>query len=1526
MSNNQSWKQYGGIGKINSFNNVAVGTIMADQFLSRSAKPTYQQYNGTLEVSVDFIADRNLISGNSLLVYSDSHVYGNSYIQNKLFFGNASTLPAVTNYAYMYGNSTNIGINTTSPKTVFNITGTIPAVTDILTVESSNLYIRNIIAQNINQRGIVIDANDSMSNIYFYNDLSTNKTNIPNSTIRYTKQGNLLLDTSNFITLSARNIQMSNSGGTLFMNSQKTSLDSSGWILFNSSGGFVLTTSGGYVKLDSMTGNAILNVSGDFLVNTSASGGYFLLNKDTATLSCSGSIFFNSSGGYIHMKSNNGIGNTYLQSNLTNITSYLTIQPPPLSTQITASGQIYNETLLIYDNSNNINQYLPNVYDNSFISTGSAVTILAKDNSSNTYFRAVAPNKMGAALNGGIFPNDVTRPMASIGLNDICGNFIPAMMIVSGKNLSGNNDLNYASTIGINTYSPKTEQYSLDINGPTRIGNGEINTVFNASFETKKMRFSKSYPNTGIMCGGPSVTLDRQCIISTNSYGKTWTSSIITNEPNDRINGKDTNNSFVVGIYDSSYAIIGNYENHTYYTNNGGTNWYILEFGTDTDVNSNASDRSTTKKITSISFAVNGSSLKIFITYTNSSTTTTYWIRTFEVLITNLKSTFNGIYNNDTLRLLSNQYSDNSTEFNINSSDCSGSYIYFAGDYGVLRYQITDLGTNNNNNNRNNIKYNDVYANSDSYVIAVGYNSLTYTTDSGVTWNNITTNQNSFANIKSLSNVNLKSVFIYDLSYATAVGDNGVFVYTNNGPKSQYWTTVPNAVLNTNGIANQINGTKYYLNSISMPNLNTFIISQVDNSLNIANNNVTQNGSSRIQNLYLPNLMNRKSNRVLDVSGNMAISGDIFVIDSGKFNVHGDVSFNTRLFVCSDVSLNARLSVAGDVSLNSRLFVCSDVSLNARLSVAGDVSINSRLFIAGDLSINGRICAASDVSFNNRLFVSNDVSFNKNAYIWGNLSFPEAPRIFVNNIDSARFSVVSDGSYSTSVINIGGMTRFTNIGSTDAIRRTSQVSDLSSGGVINIGAVAPTDYNMIATINIGNYSTHIPADSVVMMASIISGSNTISLPTISNLSVGDYVTGLGIPYNTTIASFSNTTTYTATGSISNSSSIITLPTLTSSISVGSFISAAYGIPYGTTVSVTATEGSTSITMSNRATASVVSQTFKFLTISGTTISNCSIVNGTNTIYAPSTSGVSVGAIVTGTTGLPSGDYVTAIASNNVVSIPCATTTNSNTIYLSDITGINIGQVVKAISGTNLNDTSIISNNTIVTSGPSTNIILFDNVSIQNSIDANGLRNKYTFTVSSTAGIVVGAIVTGSGIPTSTTVTAISGTTITINKPISLTVSSQTISFTIYSITLNNNALKTNSAQYLSFTPQTTLQTTGNFNSGTNIITNIPSTTSIYIGASVYGTGIPLGATVSSIDSTSQVTISSNTTASATGSSVIFNIYSITVSIAATATLNQQIIIFSGANITLTNSPTITTIRLRNSRRSDPSRSATKSLM
>jgi len=66
-----------------------------------------------------------------------------------------------------------------------------------------------------------------------------------------------------------------------------------------------------------------------------------------------------------------------------------------------------------------------------------------------------------------------------------------------------------------------------------------------------------------------------------------------------------------------------------------------------------------------------------------------------------------------------------------------------------------------------------------------------------------------------------------------------------------------------------------------------------------------------------------------------------------------------------------------------------------------------------------------------------------------------------------------------------------------------------------------------------------------------------------------------------------------------------------------------------------------------------------------------------------------------------------------------------------------------------------------------------------------------------------------------------------------------------------------------------LTTTGTTTAGSTIITGIPSTASFQLGWAVSGSGIPAGATLTSIDSSSQVHISTNATVTASGTVIKF---------------------------------------------------------
>jgi hypothetical protein len=302
-------------------------------------------------------------------------------------------------------------------------------------------------------------------------------------------------------------------------------------------------------------------VAADNEYRLDASNGLLRIDDKGLLLSTDGTMVLNSSGGLVQVFSEVAQFNTLLD-----------FAPPARGISLES---LHNETLAVYDNSNSV--YLKNVYNDDNIQTGNAITTIAKDASANTFIRMIAPvNNRGSAIGGGVYPKDTDRSMAMFGLSDSSGSYIPSQMIVSS-----NRREKYVSTLGINTFSPTTEQYVLDINGPMHVGNGEINTVADANFEIKQMSFSQISQNHGIAVGTPSTTTPenyQQYLLYTTDGGKTWTPSDIYARTT-TVDEQQFEVLFnVVDVYDSSYAFVGgNLSNFAYITNDGGKTWVRIQ-------------------------------------------------------------------------------------------------------------------------------------------------------------------------------------------------------------------------------------------------------------------------------------------------------------------------------------------------------------------------------------------------------------------------------------------------------------------------------------------------------------------------------------------------------------------------------------------------------------------------------------------------------------------------------------------------------------------------------------------------------------------------------------------------------------------------------------------------------------------------------------------------------------------------------------------------------------------------------------
>ena len=934
-----SWRQYGGTNKT-LINSVNVGSVVANQFLSRSTAANVNQFDnlkvkGQL-LSQDYILSATYVKGLGQLVTS-----GNLIVKNQQFFGTDASFVDHLPWSYIFGNSYGISINNKNPQAVFHITG---LSYEVLKIDTSMNVIRNIIGQNVNAKGIVIEANDTSSNIFFYNDISTNKLNIPDSFIK-------------------NNNGLSHGSGNSLFYLQKN-------------------------------GNILLDASSQIFINA---------NKSPGTL---GSIFINSN--YTSLSSKSKF---YLRN-------------PTINTY----NNTYNETVTIYDNSNST--YLYDNYNVNSALTGNALTLISYDNNSNTFLRLIDPSSKGLGIGGGAFVFDTTRSFGTIGLNDINGNYIPTQNIVSG-----NNNTKYTSTIGINTFAPKTENYVLDINGTTRIGNGEFKTIFNSNFEIKKVSYSKN-SNYVLAIGSSSSTGDisnnsiiyPQYFSYSNNSGLTWNTLPINIPFGDFL--KNSNNAFIsVSAYNQNFAIIGTINNILYWTNNSGITWSLLLYNS-------GSNNLLFRNTTDIFIQRYNSVYRVFLSFEYPNTdkipkyNTSYF--TFDPSnpsdinysvsdsTKNIQNYFT-LTNIDAIPNNPPYYSNpgpSNFNYKINASDCSGQYVYFVGD-GIIKIDGTVLSPSAIYNRKNiyNLSYNSVYVYNDNNIIAVGNNIISWTSNgstdtTGSSWNDI---QLSSTNI---GNVNLQSIFIYDLSNAIAVGNNGIIIYSNNWKSSNpVWSIVPNTLLNSSGIASRINSTNNKLINIRMPSIDTFIILNVNstyvpNTYTFGTTNLLTTGtygSSKVFYAFYPNIFNRINNTVFELSGNMVMSGDININDGGQLisnnntfyilnnnvkNIYIGNAYSTTIipgstYIGNDLSVNSRIYVINDVCMNSRLFVSNDVSLNSnfyvngRTILNGDVSLNRRLFVAGDVSFNSRLFIVSDVSMSSRLFVSNDTSLNSNLYTLG---------------------------------------------------------------------------------------------------------------------------------------------------------------------------------------------------------------------------------------------------------------------------------------------------------------------------------------------------------------------------------------------------------------------------------------------------------------------------------------------------------------------------------------------------------------
>ena len=567
--------------------------------------------------------------------------------------------------------------------------------------------------------------------------------------------------------------------------------------------------------------------------------------------------------------SNGGILTVDVQKNIN------LLAPVSISNRENVS-HVNGETVVIYDTSNGI--FFGNVYNNTQAITGSSLSMISNDISSNTFMYLTTPNKKGVGIGGGAYPGDINRSMGTIGLTDSSGQYTPTQMIVSGTD-----KIKYKTTTGINTFKPRVDNYVLDINGPIHIDNGDITNTSDQNFEIYSMSMAKNYKNNILAIGSSydvttvdytyydthsegfiTIQIFRERLLKSIDYGRSWNAIDIPIT----FQGMDAITS--VHIYDQSSCFLTGQQNFLQYSPDGGYNWNNLH--TSLGVNTYNTFFVNPKQ------KINGNVVCYF------SLDLSNTLFSFEMPIsTEMEYSYN-------------KYSDFSNNgFNIrnavtitkprtyidkiNSIYVNDNSLYLAGN-SILKYNITNESWPGPLSEQPTIvhtyssySYSGINAFDNSFAIAVGDNIISSTTNGGTTWRDI-----SFDTMNNGQGVNFKSAYIYDLSNAVAAGLQGNIWVTNNSGLT--WNYMPFNLLNSSGKYDLLSSTNNNFKNVMMPDINTIVLS--NNTQSYIQGTGGRSGISNMYNIFVPNFLNRSNNIVFDLSGTMNISGDLRMSDNGE--------------------------------------------------------------------------------------------------------------------------------------------------------------------------------------------------------------------------------------------------------------------------------------------------------------------------------------------------------------------------------------------------------------------------------------------------------------------------------------------------------------------------------------------------------------------------------------------------------------------------------------------------------------------
>lgn len=556
---------------------------------------------------------------------------------------------------------------------------------------------------------------------------------------------------------------------------------------------------------------------------------------------------------------------------------YTQVKGKSVFTNKDETNERLNETVVIYDNSDN--SYLSGHYNVSVddYKTGNALTISSTDASSNAFQHIITPNYKGFGIGGGTIVSDNTKSMGTMGVliddsSSTDSSFVPGITVYE----TGNKAVN-RSTVSVNSFLPNTTSYSMAINGATHIGHGELHIRAYANFYIHNVSFSKQDPLYGIASGKTTGSTETgkydYSYLETRDGGATWSVYEMDNST-----FKDERylvlSAYPNGLRDSSdYSYLINKEPLTTTAGIG----FIQKANTGSSWSVNATISNININLFHVNYNIAENEYQIIATDTTNRTTIYIEATNFTSSSNYLSSSVIDLAISDTNRPSGHNL------YEIIGISGHNNIVYILGKNTssqiiIIQYNMYDYVNGNINNSDIIYKYHHnttmtqssgvpvIYAYSTDSVVVVGNDFITYSNNAsilGATWNTL---PNTGYNLTQLHLPNERNAIAFGTRISDSDSDSvPVLLYSNDYYHT--WQEVDDYTLNASGLkhimTDALNSTTHL--SIHMSSLSTIVVSYV-----------VSDNESRIVYGHFPYLLNKEYNSVLDVSGNMQMSGVVY--------------------------------------------------------------------------------------------------------------------------------------------------------------------------------------------------------------------------------------------------------------------------------------------------------------------------------------------------------------------------------------------------------------------------------------------------------------------------------------------------------------------------------------------------------------------------------------------------------------------------------------------------------------------------